>query len=143
MASGTASTNVHALPESLIRYLGSAQSITDASSVVKELLDNALDARATIINIEISSNTLDSIQLRDNGHGIASEDRPLVARRHCTSKMRDLDDLKTVAATSLGFRGEALASVAVMSGGMMVLTRVAGEDTAVRLEIGKDGEVIK
>lgn len=143
MASGPARVAVQALPEGLIRHLGSTQSITDASSVVKELLDNALDAHATTINIEIAANTLDSIQLRDNGHGIAAEDRLMVARRHCTSKLRVLEELKTVAATSLGFRGEALASMAAMSGGMTVLTRVPGEDTAIRLEIAKNGEVVK
>ncbi|KAF2096682.1 hypothetical protein NA57DRAFT_42483, partial [Rhizodiscina lignyota] len=141
MASDAAAATVKPLSASLVRHIGSSQSLTEPSSVVKELIDNALDARASSISIEISPNTVDFIQVRDNGHGIAPEDRQLVARRHCTSKIRDIDDLKKVGGTSLGFRGVALASIAAMSSALAITTRVEGEEVAIKLHIGKDGEV--
>ena len=143
MASEETTTSVKPLSAALVRHIGSSQFLTDTSSVIKELIDNALDARASSIAIELSSDTVKSVQVRDNGHGIAPEDRHLVARRHCTSKIRDLDDLKKIAGTSLGFRGEALANMAATSRSMVITTRTEGEQGAVKLEIGKDGEVQK
>ena len=134
--------SIKALPQTAVRAIGAAQVLTDSSAVVKELIDNALDARATSIAVEIHSNTIDSIQVRDNGHGIPPQDRPLVARRYCTSKLTDADELASIGGTSLGFRGEALASAAEMSGGMMVTTRVEGEQVATALKIDQQGEVI-
>lgn len=132
---------VHVLPPTTIRQIGSSQVLTDPSSVVKELIDNAIDARATSIFVEISSNSLDVIQVRDNGHGIAPEDRAMVCHRHCTSKIRRFEDLKQVGGKSLGFRGEALASVAEMSGDLGIFTRVEGEPVAVLLKVGKTGDI--
>lgn len=134
--------SIEPLPPSTVRAIGSSQVLTYSSSVVKELIDNALDARATNISVEISANTLDTIQVRDNGHGIAPDDRPLVCRRYCTSKIRDFADIKSVGGRWLGFRGEALASVAEISGGLSVTTRVESEDVAVTLKIGRDGETV-
>ena len=122
--------SIQALPETAVRAIGASQVLTDPSAVVKELVDNALDARATSIAVEIHANTLDVIQVRDNGHGIPPQDRPLVARRYCTSKLTDADDLASIGGSSLGFRGEALTSAAEMSGGMTVSTRVEGEQVA-------------
>lgn len=133
--------SIAALPPSTVSILGSSQVLTDAPSVVKELIDNALDARATSVFVEISANTLDVIQVRDNGHGIAPQDRSLVCRRYCTSKIRDYSDLKDIGGTSLGFRGEALASAAELSGSIVVTTRIEGEDVAVTLKVSKKGEV--
>lgn len=132
---------IEALPAGTVRVLGASQVLTDLPSIVKELIDNALDARASAIYIEISLNCLDTIQVRDNGHGIAPEDRALVCRRYCTSKIRDLDDMRMVGGTSLGFRGEALASAAELSASMSVTTRVEGEEVGVHLRIGKNGEL--
>lgn len=133
--------SIKALPQTTVRAIGASQVLTDSSAVVKELIDNALDARATSVAVEIHVNTLDSIQVRDNGHGIPPQDRPLVARRYCTSKLTDADDLATIGGSSLGFRGEALASAAEMSGGMTVTTRVEGEQVATALKIDQQGEV--
>jgi len=133
--------SIAALPPSTVSILGSSQVLTDAPSVVKELIDNALDARATSVFVEISANTLDVIQVRDNGHGIAPQDRSLVCRRYCTSKIRDYSDLKDIGGTSLGFRGEALASAAELSGSIVVTTRIEGEDVAMTLKVSKKGEV--
>jgi DNA mismatch repair protein MutL len=133
--------SIKALPQTAVRAIGAAQVLTDSSAVVKELVDNALDARATTIAVEIHANTLDSIQVRDNGHGIPPQDRPLVARRYCTSKLTNADELESIGGSSLGFRGEALASAAEMSGGMTVTTRVEGEQVATTLKIDQQGGV--
>lgn len=127
------------LPASAIRALGSGQVLTDPVSVVKELIDNALDANATTIAVEASANLLDSIHVRDNGHGIVSEDRATMCQRHYTSKIRAYEDIATV--TSLGFRGEALASAAEMADKMTITTRVEGEVVGAALDIAKDGTI--
>ena len=133
---------IQALPQKTVGALGASQVLIDSASVIKELIDNALDARATSIAIEISGNTIDTIQVRDNGHGIPPESRQLVARPHCTSKIASEDDLKDIGRTSLGFRGEALASVAEMSGSLVISTRVEGEQVATGLKINQQGEVV-
>ncbi|PVI08085.1 hypothetical protein DM02DRAFT_511151, partial [Periconia macrospinosa] len=137
----TGASSIAALPPTTVRQIGSMQVLTDSSSVVKELIDNALDARTNAIFVEISSNTIDSIQVKDTCHGISQEDRPLVCRRYCTSKIRDFHDLKSIGGTWLGFRGEALASMAAMSGGLEVTTRVEGENVASRMKYDGKGEL--
>lgn len=134
---------IEALPLSTAKRIYSAQVIFDPFSVVKELLDNSLDACATSVSIEISPNTLDVIQARDNGHGIPHEDRTLVCVRHCTSKLSDISELHLVGGTWLGFRGQALSSLAEISGGLSITTRAKGEIAAEKLEIGKDGEITR
>ncbi|TGZ81990.1 hypothetical protein EX30DRAFT_395357 [Ascodesmis nigricans] len=128
---------IQPLPEAAVRALGSGQVLTDPVSVVKELIDNAIDASATQIAVETSANLLDSIQVRDNGHGIPSEDRATVCRRHFTSKIRAFEDIVDV--RSLGFRGEALASAAEMGEKTIITTRVEGEMVGATLEFAQDG----
>lgn len=132
---------IQKLATATVRTIGASQTLTDPASVVKELLDNALDAHATSVTIEIASNTLDTLQIRDNGRGIPPEDRSMVALPHCTSKLTSEDDLKTIGGSSLGFRGEALASMAEMSGSLTITTRVEGEQVATLLKINQKGEV--
>lgn len=134
-------TCIRPLPQSTVKQIGSSQVLIDPSSVVKELIDNALDARANAIFVEISTNAIDIIQVRDNGHGIAQEDRSLVGRRYCTSKIRNFNDIEGIGGTSLGFRGEALASMAELSGSLKITTKVEGEPVAVLLKIGRGGQV--
>jgi DNA mismatch repair ATPase MutL len=126
--------SIAALPKSTTRLLTSSQVLTTPASLIKELVDNSLDARATSINISISSNTVDIIEVRDNGHGIQPDDRAVLGRRGWTSKITCLEDLKHV--SSLGFRGEALGSAIEMASEVWVGTRVEGENFAVsgRLE---------
>lgn len=133
---------IAALPQATVRVLGASQVLTDPSAVVKELLDNAYDANATSIAVEIHSNTIDIIQVRDNGHGIAPEDRALTARRYCTSKISHDEQLKDIGGSSLGFRGEALASAAELSGSLTISTRIEGEQVAAALRISQVGEVV-
>ena len=118
---------IEALPENTTRALSSSLALNDAKSVVKELVDNALDARATSISVEISVNTLDVIQVKDNGTGVDVQDRQLLCKRACTSKIRTIDDLGRLGGTFLGFRGEALASIVELSQAVVVTTRVDGE----------------
>lgn len=131
------------LPPQTVHTISSSQVLTDSCSVVKELVDNSLDAEADAVFIEVSLNALDIIQVRDNGHGIIPDDRRMVGKRHCTSKIRDLADLESIGGKFLGFRGEALASAAELSASMTVSTRTEGEATAVSLTIGRKGEIVK
>ena len=134
---------IEALPINAVRAIGSTQALTDPNSVVKELVDNAIDAHATAIFVEISANTLDKIQVKDNGDGIAPADRKLLCTRYCTSKIRHLDDLRNIGGQPLGFRGEALASAVAMSGGLKLATRVEGEGTAVEFAYDPQGHATR
>lgn len=130
---------ISALPPNTIHAIGSTQSLTDPSSVVKELVDNCLDARATAIFVEISTNTVDKISVKDNGHGILPDDRQLVCTRYTTSKIRGLEDLQNIGGRSLGFRGEALSSAAQLSGSLKLSTRIEGEPTAIEYTYDQKG----
>ena len=127
------------LSQSLVRAIGSSQVLFDSASLVKELIDNALDAKALSIFIEISANTLDLIQVKDDGHGIHPSDRGLLGRRHFTSKIRDLHDLHGIAGNPLGFRGVALASVIEMSGAFSISTKYKSDPVAELLRFGRKG----
>ncbi|KAM5453107.1 hypothetical protein MaudCBS49596_002883 [Microsporum audouinii] len=131
-----------ALGESTIRAIGSASALPDPSSVAKELLDNALDAGATSIFVEISVNTLDIIQVKDNGSGIQPADRSLVCKQNYTSKIQTKEDLNNINGKSLGFRGQALASIAEMSDAVYITTRVIDEQAARIIKFGRDGKPI-
>lgn len=131
---------IAALPQNTVNLLGSAQCITTPTSLVKELIDNALDAKATSIDILISQNTIDKIQVRDNGHGIPHEDFNALGKRGHTSKLRSFAELKFIGGTSLGFRGEALAS-AVQLGEVSVTTRTDGEPVATIIVLKAPGRI--
>jgi DNA mismatch repair protein MutL len=128
------------LPQATIHLLGSAQALTTPTSLVKELIDNALDAKASYIDILISPNTIDKIEVRDNGHGIQQEDLDALGRRGHTSKLRSFDELKSIGGVSLGFRGEALAS-AVQLGEVTVTTRTEGESVATTVKLKAPGGI--
>ena len=132
---------ITALPAQTVRAIGSSQVLPDSFSLVKELLDNAIDGQATSISVEISVNTLDLVRVKDNGYGINPDDRPMICRRHCTSKIRNFDELRTIGGRSLGFRGVALASVAEMSGRLTISTRIEGEETASEMSFNRQGQI--
>lgn len=101
---------IHVLDEATINQIAAGEVVERPSAVVKELIENAMDAGATAITAEIKEGGLSFIRITDNGSGIAREDIPLAFLRHATSKIRTAEDLLSV--TSLGFRGEALSSIA-------------------------------
>lgn len=134
---------ITALPPDTVRSIGATQILTDSCSVVKELIDNSLDACAEAIFVEVSVNSLDVIQVKDNGPGIHPDDRAMLGKPHCTSKIKTFADISDIGGKSLGFRGEALANAAAICGSMIVSTRVYPEHTGVRLTINQQGRIEK
>ncbi|CAD6448015.1 fd0cca7a-cc59-4a19-8483-a8bf0419b1ff [Sclerotinia trifoliorum] len=126
---------INALSESTIHLLGSSQVLTTPTSLIKELIDNALDAKATCIDILISQNTIDKIEVRDNGDGIQLGDLDALGRRGHTSKLTTFTELRNLGGRSLGFRGEALAS-ACQLGDVSITTKTDGQPvgTCVKLK---------
>lgn len=104
---------IHVLDEQTINQIAAGEVVERPSAVVKELIENAMDAGATAITAEIKEGGLSLIRITDNGSGIAREDIPLAFQRHATSKIKTAEDLLSV--TSLGFRGEALSSIAAVA----------------------------
>eukprot|EP00985_Skeletonema_marinoi_P016795 scaffold9069_cov134-Skeletonema_marinoi.AAC.5 len=118
------------ISSSSIKRLVAGQAITDLSSSVKELVDNAIDASATRISIKLYNQGLECIELIDNGIGVTKSSRPYMAQRHATSKLRQFEDIYTGAcAPTLGFRGEALFCLANLSRSLKVSTRTIEDES--------------
>ncbi|KAM6482012.1 hypothetical protein HDV62DRAFT_397544 [Trichoderma sp. SZMC 28011] len=125
---------ISALPQSTVRLLGSSVVISKPCDVVKELLDNAIDAGASFVEIAISPNYLDTIRVRDDGQGIDLEDFDALGRRTHTSKLRAFDELGSRARETLGFRGEALAAMNSLAA-ITITTRTVKDVIATRLQL--------
>ena len=124
-------SRIRILPESVANKIAAGEVVERPASVVKELLENALDAGAKTIRIEIESGGKRMIRVIDDGHGMTHDDALLAFERHATSKLKTADDLLSI--STLGFRGEALPTIAAVSR-LLLETRDTAENEGTRIE---------
>ncbi len=117
---------IHLLENNLINKIAAGEVVERPASVVKELIENSIDAGATSVTVEIKDGGIDLIKISDNGSGISKDDIPVAFMRHATSKLSSIEDLEDI--LTLGFRGEALSSIASVAQVEMI-TKTADDET--------------
>ncbi|XP_019728416.1 PMS1 protein homolog 1 isoform X2 [Hippocampus comes] len=127
------------LPADTVRLLSSSQVITSMTNVVKELLENALDAGASTIDVKLENYGLDRIEVRDNGCGIKASAAPVMAIRHFTSKIYSHEDLELL--QTYGFRGEALSSVCAVAE-VAITTKTEDDDISTQYTLNAQGSIV-
>ncbi|XP_056389887.1 PMS1 protein homolog 1 isoform X2 [Hyla sarda] len=130
---------MHQLPSSTVRLLSSSQVITAVVSVVKELVENSLDAFASNIEVRLENFGFDKIEVRDNGIGIKASDTPVMGIRHYTSKICSHEDLETL--QTYGFRGEALGSICSIAE-VHIATKTANDSISTLYSLDNNGHVV-
>ncbi|XP_022596461.1 PMS1 protein homolog 1 [Seriola dumerili] len=127
------------LPSDTVRLLSSSQVITSVVNVLKELMENSLDAGALSIDVKLENYGLDRIEVRDNGQGIKAADTPVMAMRHFTSKISSHEDLQHL--ETYGFRGEALGSICAVAE-VAVTTKTVEDDISTQYTLNFKGEIV-
>ncbi|MBT4824663.1 DNA mismatch repair endonuclease MutL [Candidatus Woesearchaeota archaeon] len=130
--------NIIELDQNLINKIAAGEVIERPASVVKELVENSMDAGATSITVEIAEGGKSLIKITDDGHGIEADELPTAIKRHSTSKIKSAEDLFNI--STLGFRGEALASIGSVSY-MKITSKIKSADSAQLIEV-EDGRLI-
>lgn len=125
-------SKINVLPKEVFQLIAAGEVVERPSSVIKEMIENSIDAGATSITVEIKNGGVTYMRITDNGSGIEKEDVPKVFISHATSKIADRDDLASIG--TLGFRGEAMASIASVAR-VELLTKTKGESAGVRYVI--------
>ena len=120
---------IQLLPEHVANQIAAGEVVQRPASVVKELVENALDAGATRIGLSVVDAGRTALSFSDNGQGIAASQVQLAFARHATSKLREADDLYQL--TTMGFRGEALASIAPFRGSFSTTTSTRGSSAEI------------
>ncbi|KAG7240512.1 hypothetical protein INR49_026796 [Caranx melampygus] len=127
------------LPSDTVRLLSSSQVITSVVNVLKELMENSLDAGALSIDVKLENYGLDRIEVRDNGQGIKAADTPVMAMKHYTSKICSHEDLQHL--ETYGFRGEALGSICAVAE-VTVTTKTVEDDISTQYTLNFTGEIV-